>query len=93
MVAVDIDGEALNKQYAGDDMVLAVQADVTDPAATAAYVEAAVSRWGQLDGLFSNAGWEGALAHIVDYPIEAFDRLMNLNSGRSSWVSSSPFPL
>jgi len=40
---------------AGGDVV-AVQADVTDPASTERFVGAAVQRWGRIDGLVNNAG-------------------------------------
>ena len=40
---------------AGGD-ALAVQADVTSPADLERFVDAAVSRWGRLDGLVNNAG-------------------------------------
>src|SRR6201986_1926532 len=40
---------------AGGD-ALAVQADVTSPADLERFVDAAVARWGRLDGLVNNAG-------------------------------------
>src|ERR1700678_3512812 len=44
---------------AGGD-ALAVQADVTRPADLERFVNAAVSRWGRLDGLVNNAGQSAA---------------------------------
>src|ERR1700729_2447186 len=44
---------------AGGD-VLAVQADVTRPADLERFVDAAVTRWGRLDGLVNNAGKSSA---------------------------------
>jgi len=44
---------------AGGD-ALAVQADVTSPADLERFVDAAVSRWGRLDGLVNNAGKSAA---------------------------------
>src|ERR1700760_1599289 len=44
---------------AGGD-ALAVQADVTSPADLERFVDAAVTRWGRLDGLVNNAGQSAA---------------------------------
>lgn len=41
--------------------VLAVPADVTDPAALARFVAAAEDRWGRIDGLVNNAGQTSAM--------------------------------
>jgi gluconate 5-dehydrogenase len=53
-------------------------ADLSDEAAIAAFAQAAVSRLGQVDILVNNAGatW-GAPAE--DYPLDAWDKVMNLN--------------
>jgi NAD(P)-dependent dehydrogenase (short-subunit alcohol dehydrogenase family) len=42
------------RQTGGD--AVAVQADVTDPASLERFVQAAVSRWGRVDGMVNNAG-------------------------------------
>jgi NAD(P)-dependent dehydrogenase (short-subunit alcohol dehydrogenase family) len=54
-------------------------ADVSDAAATRAYVEATLARWNRLDVLFSNAGISGVIRPIVDYPEEVFDAVMAVN--------------
>ncbi|WP_029040361.1 SDR family NAD(P)-dependent oxidoreductase [Cucumibacter marinus] len=61
------------------DRVLTVAADVGDEAATKAYVEAAVARFGQIDVLFSNAGNFGTVAPIEDYPTETFDSVLRVH--------------
>jgi NAD(P)-dependent dehydrogenase (short-subunit alcohol dehydrogenase family) len=53
---------------AGGD-VLVVQADVTRPADLERFVDAAVSRWGRLDGLVNNAG-RSAAGRIDQVPDE-----------------------
>jgi len=51
----------------------AVAADVGDTAATRAYVERAVARFGPIDVLFSNAGNQGPVVPVTHYPEDAFD--------------------
>ncbi|MBV5271833.1 MAG: SDR family oxidoreductase [Afipia sp.] len=54
-------------------------ADVSDPASVERYVKVAVDRYGKIDVLFSNAGTEGRILPLVDYPVEAFDKVMAVN--------------
>jgi NAD(P)-dependent dehydrogenase (short-subunit alcohol dehydrogenase family) len=56
-----------------------VEADVTRAADVERAVGTAVERWGGLDGFFNNAGILGAVAPVVDYPEEVFDRVLAVN--------------
>ncbi len=59
-----------------------VIADVTDAAAMRDAVEAALARFGRLDGAFNNAGTEQAGAAMIavgDYPLGDFDRVIAIN--------------
>jgi len=58
---------------------LAVHADVTDAEAVRGYVARAVERFGGIDALFNNAGIEGAVAPIEEYPDDVFDRVLSVN--------------
>ena len=40
------------------------------------YVAAARERFGGIDVLFNNAGWEGPVAPLAEYPEDAFDRVL-----------------
>ena len=60
-------------------------ADVTDEAATKAFVAAAVKRLGGLDIALLNAGIEGEIGRIDEVPVAAFDRVMAVNV-RSVWL-------
>ena len=60
-------------------------ADVTDPVQSQAYVNAAAERWGGVDVYLANAGIEGQLSPITDYPIDVFDRVMAVNV-RGVWL-------
>jgi len=57
----------------GNDAVATCVADVSSADDTAAYVAAAMQRFGRLDVLFSNAGNFGSVGPIETYPDEDFD--------------------
>ncbi|MEQ8663537.1 MAG: SDR family NAD(P)-dependent oxidoreductase, partial [Gammaproteobacteria bacterium] len=80
LVLVDLDQDALDRAVAelGGD-TLGIAADVTDAAATARCFDAAAERFGRLDGVFLNAGIEGAIAPVEDYPLAMFDQVMAVN--------------
>ena len=77
VVLVDLEEAALNEAMRGlpADRVVPVAADVTRADDTARYVETALSRFGSIDVLFSNAGIFGTVAPIADYPDDLFDRV------------------
>lgn len=54
-------------------------ADVSDAPQTRAYLAAAQARWGAIHFLFCNAGINGAIAPIAEYPEEVFDAVMAVN--------------
>ena len=51
----------------------------------AGYVAAALDAHGKVDALFNNAGVEGPVAPLVDYPTDDFDRVMAVNV-RGVWL-------
>ncbi len=63
----------------GGDRVAMVTADVSDVAATDAYVSSTVKRFGGIDVVFANAGTEGRFAPLTEVPIEQFDRVVAIN--------------
>lgn len=54
-------------------------ADVSVAKDARSMVEEAVERYGRLDILFNNAGVEGVISGIADYPEEQFDRVIAVN--------------
>ena len=82
VVAVDLK-DALDEGVAALEStgaeVLGVAADVTRAAEVEGYVAAAERRFGRVDGLFNNAGIEGAVAPIDAYPDDAFERVLAVN--------------
>ncbi len=87
VVLVDLDESALHSavQSIGEEIASYVVADVTQPEQVQSYVNAAVERWGGIDIYLANAGIEGTLSPIPDYPIEIFDQVMAVNV-RGVWL-------
>lgn len=83
VLLVDRDRGMLERAIAtlapAEGRIAAMAADVADAASTRAYVDRAVSAWGGVDVLFANAGVNGAIAPIAEYPEDDFDRVMAVN--------------
>ena len=87
VVLVDLDEGALQDlvRFIGEERSSSVVADVTQPDQARNYVQAAVERWGGIDILLANAGIEGVISPIPDYPIDTFDQVMAVNV-RGVWL-------
>lgn len=81
VVLVDINEDTLSKVAAELDNknVSYVAADVTKAADVQKYVDFAVKTYGKIDVFFNNAGIEGVVKPIEEYPEEAFDKVMAVN--------------
>jgi NAD(P)-dependent dehydrogenase (short-subunit alcohol dehydrogenase family) len=84
IIAVDRDKEALQKLAAelghGLDLT-AVEGDVTDEGSVAAFVARAREATGRIDIFFSNAGIEGPVHPIAEYPLADFRGVLDVNVG------------
>ena len=60
-------------------------ADVTQPAEVQGYVQTALERYQGIDILLANAGVEGVIQPITDYPVDVFDQVMAVNV-RGVWL-------
>jgi NAD(P)-dependent dehydrogenase (short-subunit alcohol dehydrogenase family) len=58
---------------------LPIAADVTSEDAVADYVRAAIEKFGTIDVFYNNAGVEGDIKPITQYPLEAFRRVIDVN--------------
>ena len=80
---VDRDGEALDttakEAEAAGAQVLSVMADVTRSGDVARYVQATVDQFGRIDAFFNNAGIEGPVAPLAEYPEDGFDAVVAVN--------------
>ena len=88
VVLVDLDERALQQAVAaagGGDTASYVVADTTDPAQVQGFVDAAIERYGGVDIFLANAGIEGRVLPIPEYPIDVFDRVMAVNV-RGVWL-------
>jgi NAD(P)-dependent dehydrogenase (short-subunit alcohol dehydrogenase family) len=81
VMLVDLDGDALAQVASGigGDRVALCAADVSSPNDAARYVNATVERFGGVDILFANAGIEGKVCPLLDYPLADFDRVLAVN--------------
>jgi len=82
IVAVDRKREELEDAIKGlpaSAEPLAVTADVSDEDEVADYVRAAVDRFGTIDVFYNNAGVEGEVRPITQYPLETFRRVLDVN--------------
>ena len=81
ILLVDLDGDALQRTVAeiGADQATHVVADVTEATQTQGYVAAAVEKFGGVDIALLNAGIEGTIKPITDYPVEMFDKVIAVN--------------
>ncbi len=83
VLVVDRDGEAAAataaRVVAAGGTASAQVADVRSEDDVAAYVATAIERYGRIDAFFNNAGIEGAIAGVEDYPTETFDEVIAVN--------------
>jgi NAD(P)-dependent dehydrogenase (short-subunit alcohol dehydrogenase family) len=87
VLLVDIDRHALASAVnaIGEKNASWTCADVTSNDDTESYVKAAVERYGRIDIYLANAGIEGNIKPIPDYPLEMFDRVIAVNV-RGVWL-------
>ena len=87
VLLVDLNEAALQAavQAAGSDHASYVVADTTQPEAVQQFVQTAIDRYGGIDIFLANAGIEGVVETISDYPIDVFDQVMAVNV-RGVWL-------
>jgi 3alpha(or 20beta)-hydroxysteroid dehydrogenase len=83
VVVVDLPNTALDESVAAvqnaGGMALAVGADVTLSADVERYAAETERRFGGIDYFFNNAGIEGYIGPMVQYPEDVFDRVIAVN--------------
>ena len=80
---VDIDPRAADETAglveAAGCKAMAIRADVSSSQETAAFLDAVEGELGPIGTFANNAGMEGVVAPLHEYPEETFDRLMRVN--------------
>lgn len=81
VVLVDINEESLNntKSLLDSENVSIFKANVTNAEEVQGYVNHTVETFGKIDIFFNNAGVEGIVKPITEYPEEEFDKVININ--------------
>ncbi len=79
VVATDLAGPGLDSAGELGDRVASIVADVTSATDWEATRTLAMDTFGGVHGLVNNAGIEGAIVPIVEYPEEMYDRVMEVN--------------
>lgn len=82
VAAVDRDAIALERllaEHGASGQVLGFAGDVTDEASVGAFVTAAAQALGGIDIFFNNAGIEGSVHPITEYPLAEFRRVLDVN--------------
>jgi len=72
-------GQATATELKARGPVVAQALDISDEAAVAAARDEVVSRHGKIDILVNNAGINGVNARLVDYPVDQWDRVIQVN--------------
>lgn len=81
VMLVDINKTDLEKVVAelGSENVRFCVADVSKAKDVEGYVDETVKQFGKIDVFFNNAGIEGVVSSIVDYPEDIFDQVIAVN--------------
>lgn len=83
VLLVDINATGLGETQALIEAIggqaVAMKADVSSAADVQAYVARALDAFGRIDGLFNNAGIQGLMTPMIEYPEEDFDRVIAIN--------------
>jgi NAD(P)-dependent dehydrogenase (short-subunit alcohol dehydrogenase family) len=87
LLLVDLSDSALREaaQSIGSEAATICVGDVTKPEDNARMMQTAVDRYGGVDILVANAGIEGTVKPIPEYPVETFDKVIAVNV-RGVWL-------
>lgn len=78
-IARDAGGETVQSIKNQGGQAIFVATDVTKAEEVENYVKQTVAAYGRIDIFLNNAGWEGVVKPIVEYPEDVFDKLIAIN--------------
>ena len=89
VMLVDLDSDSLEKtvKELNSEHVKYCTADVSKAADVQKYVDETVNKFGKIDVFFNNAGIEGEVKPIIDYPEEIFDKVIAVNV-KGMWLGN-----
>ena len=82
VVGVDVMPDPLAetmKSFPDESTAISVICDITKEEQVAAMTKAAVDKFGRIDMLWNNAGYQGAMMNTHEYPTADFQRVMDIN--------------
>jgi NAD(P)-dependent dehydrogenase (short-subunit alcohol dehydrogenase family) len=62
-----------------DENSIVLTADVSKEEDVRSIFDKAIKKFGKIDVLFNNAGFEGVVAPLSDYPVDVFDEVIGIN--------------
>lgn len=95
VLLADVDEDALKEvvdKIDNPDKADFIKCDVSSPEDNEKAVKKAVDKFGGLDILLANAGIEGEVKPIVDYPIEMFNKVIDINVKGPFYAIRNAFP-
>ncbi|MBK6265731.1 SDR family oxidoreductase [Marivirga sp. S37H4] len=84
--------KAASKELASDKLYI-FKADVRKEDEVAKYVQYAVDKMGGIDIFYNNAGVEGKVAPLEDYPLDVFDQVVDVNIKGVFYGLRNVFPI
>lgn len=87
ILLVDLNAVGLQeaKSELNSDKVHIFPADVSKTSEVKAYCDKAVELFGRIDIVFLNAGYEGVVKSLTEYPEEVYDRVLAINT-KGVWL-------
>uniref|UniRef100_A0A6U2HYB4 Uncharacterized protein n=1 Tax=Pseudictyota dubia TaxID=2749911 RepID=A0A6U2HYB4_9STRA len=71
--------EELAKSGSCGDLIRSFECDVTNPASVGEAIDSAHNAFGSIDLLWNNAGYQGQIKPTLNYSVEDFSAVMNIN--------------
>jgi NAD(P)-dependent dehydrogenase (short-subunit alcohol dehydrogenase family) len=85
-ISAELGGETGGADIGKENIMYCVS-DVTNAADVKQYVEKTVENYGKIDIFFNNAGIEGVVMPIIEYPEEEFDKVLAVNV-KGTWLGN-----